>query len=85
LIGVDPQYPRHPRSINQYTTFDPAIANTTIEPEGFGHIHLPQFRDINRMSGDRKLIVIQPEAADLFTPLAPSRKFHSRLRIRLEK
>src|SRR5262245_25084745 len=33
------------------------------------------------MTGDRKLIIVQPEAADLFAAFAPSRKFHIRLRI----
>jgi len=53
-----------------------------VEPESFGHIHVPEFRDINPMTGDRKLIIVQPKAADLFAALAPPRKFHFRLRIR---
>src|SRR5215475_7215070 len=34
------------------------------------------------MTGDRKLVIVQPKAADLFAALAPTRKFHFRLRIR---
>ena len=34
------------------------------------------------MAGDRKLVVIQPEAADPFAALAGPWKFHFRLRIR---
>src|SRR5262245_66220018 len=33
------------------------------------------------MTGDRKLIIVHPKAADLFAAFAPSRKFHFRLRI----
>jgi len=61
---------------------DPAVPDVVVESEGFGHIHVPEFRDINRMTGDRKLVIVQPEAADLFATLAPPRKLRFRLRIR---
>ena len=34
------------------------------------------------MAGDRKLIIVQPEAADLLATFAPPRKSYFRLRIR---
>ena len=62
--------------------FDPAVPDVAVEPESFGHIHVPEFRDINRMTGDRKLVIVQPKAADLFAALASPLKLRFRLRIR---
>jgi hypothetical protein len=63
--------------------FDPSTQNTTIESQNLSHIHCAEFGDINGMTRDGKLIVIQSESTDSFAAFPETWKFHFRLRMRL--